>query len=263
MDQPKHTLQQRILFGCIGSIIFLAIWTGFGYFLLNHQDFQNFAGFHPKATFQAFYHLLFDPWFWESVMASLKRIAIGLGCALLIGIPIGMIIGFYNLIWQLTYFPIQFLRMISPLSWMPIAILIFYTFDTAIYFLIAIACVWPILLNTAQGVNRVNKDFINMAINQGANDWQLLVKIVFPSALPYIIIGFRLALGLAWVILVPAEFLGVSSGLGYSINDARDTLEYDRLLAIVFAIGCLGLSLDSLVQLLEKRCYLKYTARFN
>ncbi|MBT4290744.1 MAG: ABC transporter permease [Deltaproteobacteria bacterium] len=261
MNDSNHTFKEKLIFGIAGSVIFLLIWTGAGYLLTIHPDFQHFAGFHPKATFKALYHLLFDDLFWNSVLASLNRIIVGLCFSLVLGIPIGMLIGFYKLIWQITYFPIQFLRMISPLSWMPIAILVFASFDSSIYFLITVACVWPILLNTAQGVNRVNKDFINMAINQGATDWQLLTKIILPSALPYMIIGLRLALGIAWVILVPAEFLGVSSGLGYSINDARDTLEYDRLLAIVFAIGCLGLMLDSLVQFVEKRCYLKFMAK--
>jgi len=261
MNDTNHTFTEKLIFGIAGSSIFLLIWTGAGYLLTIQPDLQHFAGFHPKATFKALYHLLFDGLFWNSVFASLKRIIVGLCFSLMLGIPIGMLIGFYKVIWQVTYFPIQFLRMISPLSWMPIAILVFATFDSSIYFLITVACVWPILLNTAQGVNRVNKDFINMAINQGASDWQLLIKIILPSALPYMIIGLRLALGIAWVVLVPAEFLGVSSGLGYSINDARDTLEYDRLLAIVFAIGCLGLMLDSLVQFVEKRCYLKFMTK--
>jgi NitT/TauT family transport system permease protein len=261
MNDSNDSLKYKLIFGFAGSFIFIAVWFAVGYFLLEHSNFQHFAGFHPKATFKAFFYLLFDASFWDSVVASLKRIIIGLCFSLVLGVPLGMLIGFYRLFWQITYFPIQFLRMISPLSWMPIAILLFATFDASIYFLIAVACIWPILLNTAQGVNRVNKDFIKMAINQGANDRQLLIRIILPSSLPYMIIGLRLALGIAWVVLVPAEFLGVSNGLGYSINDARDTLEYDRLLAIVFAIGCLGLMLDSLVHFAEKRIYLKYMTR--
>ena len=170
MNDSNHTFKEKLIFGIAGSVIFLLIWTGAGYLLTIHPDFQHFAGFHPKATFKALYHLLFDDLFWNSVLASLNRIIVGLCFSLVLGIPIGMLIGFYKLIWQITYFPIQFLRMISPLSWMPIAILVFASFDSSIYFLITVACVWPILLNTAQGVNRVNKDFINMAINQGATD---------------------------------------------------------------------------------------------
>lgn len=263
MVKPKPIFKQKVILGIVGSGLFLLIWTILGYILTNHPDLRHFSGFHPKETFKALFFLLLDDSFWQSVFASLQRIGIGLIFSLVIGVPCGMIIGFYNQIWQLTYLPIQFLRMISPLAWMPIAILVFPTFNASIYFLISIACVWPVLLNTAQGVNRVNIDFLNMARNQGATDWQLLIKIIFPSSFPHIVIGFRLALGLAWVILVPAEFLGVTHGLGYSINDARDTLEYDRLLAIVFAIGCLGLILDSMVQIVEKQCYLKYVTKDN
>jgi len=100
-----------------------------------------------------------------------------------------------------------------------------------------------------------------MARNQGARDVQLLLRVILPSAIPFIIVGLRLALGISWIILVPAEFLGISSGLGYSINDARDTLEYDRLLTLVVAIGFIGLFLDTAVRFLEKQSDLRYILR--
>lgn len=142
--------------------------------------------------------------------------------------------------------------MVSPLSWMPIALLIFASFEGAIYFLITMATIWPIMINTSLGVMHVNPSWIMMARNQGANDRQLITKIVIPAAIPYILTSLRLALGVAWIVLVPAEFLGVSSGLGYLINDARDTMEYDRLMAIVIAIGILGFVLDGSIQLMRK-----------
>ena len=261
MEDKNITRKQRIYYGCIGTAIFIGIWTILGHVLLSRPDFEYLSGFHPLNTFKALCFLVIDPGFWESVFQSLKRIAVGLIWAIILGIPAGMAIGFYDKVWRITYIPVQFLRMISPLAWMPIAIIVFPQFESAIYFLITISCIWPILVNTAQGVNRVDSQFLKMGRNQGANDWQLLSKIIFPSSLPYIVIGFRLALGLAWVVLVPAEFLGISSGLGYSINDARDTLEYDRLLALVVTIGCIGLLLDSTVQMIEKHCYLRYMVK--
>jgi NitT/TauT family transport system permease protein len=111
---------------------------------------------------------------------------------------------------------------------------------------------WPIVLNTAYSVSRVNPQWINMARNQGAKNYQLLLRIIIPSSLPYILTSLRLALGVAWIVLVPAEFLGVSSGLGYIINDARDTMEYDRLMAIIIAIGIVGFILDGALQLIQK-----------
>jgi len=261
MKRRKIELGQKITYGIVGSLLFILIWVALGHILLQFPDYSQFYGFHPVATVKAFVQLLYSEFFWLAVIASLKRVLIGLGFAVVIGIPLGILIGFYDRIWLLTYVPIQFLRMISPLSWMPIAILISPTFENAIYFLISMACVWPMIINTAQGVNRINPQLTAMARNQGASDFQLVMKIILPSTLPNIVVGFRLALGISWIVLVPAEFLGISSGLGYSINDARDTLEYDRLLALVIAIGCLGFLLDGGVKLLEKKSDLRFILR--
>jgi NitT/TauT family transport system permease protein len=178
----------------------------------------------------------------------LKRVLIGIGIAAIMGVPIGILVGFYPRFRGLSYAPIQFVRMISPLSWMPIAILLFASFESAIYFLIVMATICPIILNTTIGVLNINPQWIKMALNQGANNFQLIKTIVIPFSLPYMLTSLRLALGVAWIVLVPAEFLGVSSGLGYLINDARDTMEYDKLMAMIIAIGILGFSLDRLIQ---------------
>ncbi|HEB32817.1 MAG TPA: ABC transporter permease subunit [Spirochaetes bacterium] len=102
-------------------------------------------------------------------------------------------------------------------------------------------------------VMNTNPDWIKMAKNQGASDSQLLFKVVFPASVPYIITGVRLSLGVAWIILVPAEMLGTSSGLGYLINDARDTMSYDNLMAVVIAIGIIGFCIDSLFQVIKRK----------
>jgi NitT/TauT family transport system permease protein len=121
------------------------------------------------------------------------------------------------------------------------------------HFLIAMATVWPIVLNTVVGVSRVNQQWINMARDQGGKDHHLIFHIIVPASVPYVFTSLRLAIGVAWIVLVPAEFLGVSSGLGYLINDARDTMEYDRLMAVVIAIGILGFILDGAIQLALRR----------
>jgi NitT/TauT family transport system permease protein len=187
-----------------------------------------------------------------SVLTSIVRIVIGLLIASMIGIPFGIMIGFYKNLRNITNAPIQFIRMISPLSWMPIALILLPGFEYAIYFLITISSIWPIILSTSQGVTSVDKEWIRMALNQGAKEYQLLFKVIFRASIPYILSGLRLAVGVAWIILVPAEFLGVSSGLGYLINDARDTLRYDNLMAIVIAIGVIGFLIDAVFQILLK-----------
>ena len=148
--------------------------------------------------------------------------------------------------------PFQFLRMISPLAWMPIAVLAFATWDAAIIFLLVMATVWPIMFSTAHGVRRIDPNWFKVAKNLGASGPQMLRRIILPAIMTDVMAGIRLAVGVAWVVLVPAEYLGVTSGLGYAINDARDTLAYDTLAAIVLVIGLIAYGLDTFCGLLKK-----------
>lgn len=240
-------------YGIFGTVIFIILWAIVGFLVFSRPGYEQFSGFLPLPTIKALYLLLFDMDFWHSVYASLRRVVVGISIAFLFGLPFGLLIGFYGRLKLITNPPVQFLRMISPLSWMPIALLVFRGFESAIYFLITMATIWPIILNTTLGVSRVNPQWIKMARNQGAKNYQLIFRIIIPSSIPYILTSLRLALGVAWIVLVPAEFLGISSGLGYIINDARDTMEYDRLMAIVISIGILGFILDGAIQSIRKR----------
>lgn len=248
-----HPFLKKIVYWGIGLMFFFMFWWIITYFVLNRPDFKQFSGFKPIPTLKALSDLFVEKTFWDSAFASVRRVLVGILQAFLIGLPAGILIGFYRRLRIISYPPIQFIRMISPLSWMPIALILFASFESAIYFLITMATIWPIILNTALGVSRVNPAWIRMAKNQGAGNIQLLRYIIIPASIPYIISSLRLALGVAWIVLVPAEFLGVSSGLGYIINDARDTMEYDRLMAIVLAIGIIGFILDGMIQLLQKK----------
>jgi len=238
-------------FEVIGLVIFILLWMAVSGFLFSRPELKQFSGFLPGPTFKALFAAAGESKFWISVLASLKRVLIGIGLAGLIGIPIGILVGFYPMLRSLSYSPIQFVRMISPLSWMPIALLLFASFESAVYFLIVMATICPIILNTTIGVLNINPQWIKMALNQGASNFQLIKTIVIPASFLYMLTSLRLALGVAWIVLVPAEFLGVSSGLGYLINDARDTMEYDRLMAMIIAIGILGFALDRMIQQLQ------------
>lgn len=235
----------------IGLVVFTLVWITVTHLFFTKPEFAQYRGFLPGPTFKALTSAAQGSKFWISVFASLKRILIGISMAAVIGVPIGILVGFYPRFRGLSYSPIQFVRMISPLSWMPIAILLFASFESAIYFLIVMATICPIILNTTIGVLNINPQWIKMALNQGANNFQLIKTIIIPFSLPYMLTSLRLALGVAWIVLVPAEFLGVSSGLGYLINDARDTMEYDKLMAMIIAIGILGFSLDRIIQKLQ------------
>ncbi len=251
-SKKKWNFAQRVSYGILGMMIFLIIWTIASHIFFLKQGYEQFEGFLPLPTLKALCSLVIDPDFWSSVYASVRRVMVGITIAFSLGFPFGLLTGFYIKLKVITYPPIQFIRMISPLSWMPIALLVFSSFESAIYFLVTMATVWPIILNTTLGVMRVNPKWIKMAKNQGATNFQLIYLIVVPASIPYILTSLRMALGVAWIVLVPAEFLGVSSGLGYIINDARDTMEYDRLMATIFAIGVLGFLLDQTIQLTRK-----------
>ncbi len=240
-------------YGFLGTMALVSLWALIGSLVLNRPGYQQFSGFMPVPAIKALGSLVLDTDFWSSVVASLCRIVVGLLVAFVLGMPFGLLIGYYRKLRLATNPSIQFLRMISPLAWMPIALLLFKSFESAIHFLIAVATIWPILLNTVLGVSRVNPQWINMARDQGAKDYHVILHIVIPASVPYVLTSLRLALGVAWIVLVPAEFLGVSSGLGYLINDARDTMEYDRLMAIILFIGALGYVLDGAIQLAQKR----------
>ena len=237
----------------IGLALFAGIWLLVTGFVFTRPQYSQFRGFLPGPTLAALMDAFQDSRFWISVFSSLRRILVGIFLAAVIGFPLGILMGFYTKFRGLSYSPLQFIRMISPLSWMPIALLLFASFESAVYFLIVMATICPIILNTTIGVLNINPQWIKMALNQGATNTQLILTIVIPSSLPHMLTSLRLALGVAWIVLVPAEFLGVSSGLGYLINDARDTMEYDKLMAMIIAIGILGFILDRFFQRLQHK----------
>ena len=252
----KSFIQKKsksILLKLAGVLIFLGLWQLGGQWVANNPDTQNFADFAPEPTIKALSELVTSGSLVENSLPSLKRIFLGIMIALAIGIPLGVAIGRFTLLNDSTHLPFQFLRMISPLAWMPIAVLVYPTWDSAIIFLITMAAVWPLILSSAAGVKRIEPSWFTVARNLGASEFQIITKVILPAVLYDIVNGLRLAIGIAWVVIVPAEFLGVSSGLGYAINDARDTLEYDTLAAYVIAIGFIGYVLDSSCGFLTKK----------
>ena len=234
------------------SWLVLFWWLG-GRWIANHPDLSAFSDFAPIPTFGALRSMWQSETFWEPIFASLYRIGMGMFYASLIGIPVGIAIGSSKVLGQMSNMPMQFLRMISPLAWMPIAVMVFDTWEGSIVFLITAAAIWPILFATSNGLSKIDPEWFKVARNLGAKPWHLLWHVILPATMQDILTGLRMALGVAWVVLVPAEFLGVTSGLGYAINDARDCLEYDRLAATVLLIGMIGFLLDSVMRMAVSR----------
>lgn len=202
------------------------------------------ANFAPVEALRALGRLVVDPLMWDHIGVSLQRVAVGLAVALAIGVPLGILTGVSRAFAHTTTPLFQFLRMISPLSWMPIAVMVLGVGDAPVYFLLAFAAVWPILLNTAAGVAQLDRNWLMLARSLSATRSETIFRVVLPGIVAHILSGVRLAIGIIWIILVPAEMLGVSAGLGYFILDARDRLAYPDLMAAILIIGALGFALD-------------------
>ena len=257
-ERPRETplvatFLRGLAYAVLGMGILLLIWWIGGWIVASNPATANFADFAPAPTFQRLWRMLVSGEALAMATPSLGRIMAGLAWAIVIGVPLGILVGRFRTMREASSVPFQFLRMISPLAWMPIAIMAFSTWDQAIIFLVAAAAVWPVLFSTAHGFRRIDPAWFKVARNLGARPWHMLFTIIFPAIAQDSLTGIRLALGVAWVVLVPAEFLGVTSGLGYAINDARDTLEYDRLAATVVIIGIIGFTLDAICQQLIAR----------
>lgn len=244
-------ISTRLALSTAGLAALIVLWALGAYWLKGGIEMARLLS--PGPTFHSLYQLLAENQLTMHTLMSMKRVVIGLGLALVLGIPIGLAIGTSRALENSTSSAFQFLRMISPLSWMPIAVMIFGIGDAPIYFLLTFAAVWPIILNTAAGVRQLDPKWLMLSKSLSATRSEVLFKIVIPGILGHILTGVRLAIGIIWIVLVPCEMLGVSSGLGYFILDTRDRLAYSELMAVIVLIGALGYMLDTIAQKLYQR----------
>ncbi len=233
----------RAVLGVMGMLVLLGMWW------LLTVPFSAAGGmgqrFAPGPSLSTLFSMLQGHEIWIHISVSLQRVAVGLGFALLVGVPLGLLLGASSMMNATLSPAFQFLRMISPLSWMPIAVMAFGVGDKPVYFLLAFAAMWPILLNTLAGVKQLDGRWLQLAQSLSATRWETLKGVIIPGILGHILTGTRLAIGLVWIVLVPCEMLGVSAGLGYFILDTRDRLAYHELMATVVLIGLLGFLLDT------------------
>ena len=187
------------------------------------------------------------------VVASLFRVSIGFTLAVLIGVPTGLVLGWFRPAF-LAFNPlIQILRPISPIAWIPIAILWFHVDDRAPIFLIFLSSVFPITVASIAAVQNIQPVYVRAAQNFGLTRFELFRRVIFPACLPQIITSLRISLGIAWLVVVAAEMIAVNSGLGYLIIDARNAgKRYDLVVAGMLMIGLIGLILDLLIRRLER-----------
>jgi ABC-type nitrate/sulfonate/bicarbonate transport system permease component len=187
--------------------------------------------------------------------ASLRRVGGGVGVALAIAIPLGLLVGRSARLRTLVHPFVELVRPIPPLAWVPLAILWFGIGDLSAVFIIFLGAFFPILLNTVSGVLSIERGLLEAAILLGATRRDLFLKVLAPGATPAIMTGVRIAVGVGWMTLVAAEFTGVRSGygLGYLIMTARDVQRADLIVAGMLAIGLIGFAMDALIRLLERR----------
>ena len=194
-----------------------------------------------------------DGTLWKHIGASLFRVGTGFGLALVVAIPLGLWMGWVGGVYR-TLNPIfQMLRPISPIAWIPLAILWFGVGDVSPIFLIFISSVFPMIVQTTSGVHTIERRYLRAAANFGVSRSVLFRRVVIPAVLPEIIVGMRIGIGVAWLVVVAAEMIALRSGLGYLIMDSRNAgNRYDLVIASMIIIGVIGLLLDGITRLLER-----------
>jgi len=206
----------------------------------------------PWEVVTGTWELLRNGTLWEHIGASLMRVGAGFGLAVCFAVPLGLWMGWVGGAYRTLNPLFQILRPISPIAWIPIAILWFGVGDASPIYLIFISSVFPMIVQTTVGVHTIEKRYLRAAENFGVSRRTLFKQVVIPAVLPQVLVGMRIGLGVAWLVVVAAEMIALHSGLGYMIMDSRNAgNRYDLVIAGMIIIGLIGLSLDTVMRLLE------------
>jgi nitrate/nitrite transport system permease protein len=216
----------------------------------------------PAATFAEAVKVFSDPFYrngpndqgigWN-VLFSLQRVALGFGMAAAVGIPLGFLIGRFAILNRMVSPVVSLLRPVSPLAWLPIGLLVFQAANPAAIWTIFICSIWPMIINTAVGVQRVPEDYMNIAKVLNLSEWKVITRILLPAVLPYMLTGVRLSVGTAWLVIVAAEMLTGGVGIGFWVWDEWNNLNVTHILIAIFVIGTVGLLLESILIGIAKR----------
>ena len=216
----------------------------------------------PAATFEAAVKLFSDPFYSKgpndqgigwNVLFSLERVALGFGLAAVVGIPLGFVIGRFATLNRMVSPIISLLKPVSPLAWLPIGLLVFKSANPAAIWTIFICSIWPMVINTAVGVQRVPEDYLNVARVLKLSEWKIATRILFPAALPYMLTGVRLSVGTAWLVIVAAEMLTGGVGIGFWVWDEWNNLNVAHIIIAIFVIGIVGLLLEWCLMAVARR----------
>ncbi|WP_330205005.1 nitrate ABC transporter permease [Cyanobacterium sp. Dongsha4] len=186
-----------------------------------------------------------------NLLISLRRVAIGYIMASIVAVPLGILLGMSKIATKAFNPYVQLLKPVSPLAWLPLGLYLFRDSEKTGIFIILISSIWPTLVNTAFGVSKVNSDYLDVAKTLGASKWRTIFKVIIPAALPNIISGLRISMGISWLVIVAAEML-LGTGLGYFIWSEWNNLYLPNIIVAIIIIGLVGLLLDQIFAYLEK-----------
>jgi nitrate/nitrite transport system permease protein len=244
----------RVLPPVAGMALLIGLWA---LLTIKSTSFPN-----PAQTFDAAVVLFADPFYSKgpndqgigwNILFSLQRVAVGFGLAALVGIPLGFIIGRFEFFNRMFSPLISLLKPVSPLAWLPIGLLVFKSANPAAIWTIFICSIWPMVVNTAVGVQRVPQDYLNVARVLNLSEWKVITRILFPAVLPYMLTGVRLSVGTAWLVIVAAEMLTGGVGIGFWVWDEWNNLNVKHIIIAIFVIGIVGLLLEQALMLIAKR----------
>ena len=238
----------------IGIVLFIGLWA-----IISKTSPQLPS---PAKTYASALEVFGNPFYRKgpndqgigwNILMSLQRVGIGFGLAALVGIPLGFILGRFKFANSMASPIISLLRPVSPLAWLPIGLMVFKAANPAAIWVIFISSIWPMIINTAVGVQRVPQDYLNVARVLNLSEWKVVTKILFPAVLPYMLTGVRLALGVAWLVIVAAEMLTGGVGIGFWVWDEWNNLNVEHIIIAIFVVGVVGLLLEQFLLLLARR----------
>ena len=256
---PREPYDWRALVGRVmpplfGMALLVAIW---GLLTMKGGAFPT-----PAATFDAAVKLFANPFYQKgpndqgigwNILFSLERVALGFGMAAIVGIPLGFMIGRFATLNRMVSPLISLLKPVSPLAWLPIGLLVFKSANPAAIWTIFICSIWPMVINTAVGVQRVPEDYLNVARVLKLSEWKIATRILLPAVMPYMLTGVRLSVGTAWLVIVAAEMLTGGVGIGFWVWDEWNNLNVAHIIIAIFVIGIVGLLLEWALMAVAKR----------
>lgn len=233
----------------LGSLLMLiGLWALVS--ILTHNEIPG-----PLQTWTVFAEMLQDPFYdygpndkgiGLQLWGSIKRVFSGFLIGSLVAVPMGLLMGASRTGMRLLNPLVQILRPVSPLAWFPLGLLAFKASEGATIFIIAITSLWSTLINTAFGVSSIPQDFKNVGKAFGFSRRKYIAKVLIPYALPHIITGLRLSIGIAWMVIVAGEMLSGGIGIGFFVWDSWNGLSLEKILSAILIIGLVGLLLDKL-----------------